>query len=208
MPLLRITNGFDKMSDANLEVKANSIYTSLLANALTYFPNPSPTLPALKTFIDDFSAALFKAKTGSLLDKALKNEKKANLISALHEEGAYVLLASAGNTVIAQASGYTIAKVPTPKPPVGPATNQQLENGPNSGDMKYSFDPTPGSKAFVYQSTPDPLTENSVWASQGGTARKTMFTGLEPGKKYWFRVMSIGKNGQTVYSDPVSKIVQ
>ena len=41
--ILRITNGFDRLSDANLEVKANTIVTAMTGN--TYFPTPNPDLP-------------------------------------------------------------------------------------------------------------------------------------------------------------------
>jgi len=41
-----------------------------------------------------------------------------------------------------------------------------------------------------------------------GTQRRYLFSGLESGKRYWVRVAAIGIEGQTVYSDPLSRLVQ
>ncbi len=206
MPLLRITNGFDKLNDADLEAKANHIYASMNGN--TIFPTPTPTLTVFQTAIDDYSDALAKAESGSAYDKAAKNQKRLELIDILHQLGAYVLFASGGLELNAISSGFSIAKNPTPSPAVTPAGNQKLVEGPNAGQLKYSFDKVPGARSYVYEYTPDPITGASTWKSQGGTTRKTVFTGLESGKRYWCRVMAIGKGGQGVYSEPVSKIVQ
>ena len=36
---------------------------------------------------------------------------------------------------------------------------------------------------------------------------KFEFTGLEQGKKYWFRVAAVGSNGQLVYSTEMAQYV-
>lgn len=206
MPLLRITNGFDKLSDANLETRAGAILSAMTANVS--FPTPSPTLVVVQTATTDFAIALAKAKTGSEYDKAFKNSKREELITLLHSLGNYVLFTANGDELIAKSSGYGIAKTPAPAPEVTPATNQKLEDGQNAGELKYSFDKVPGAKSYMYQYTPDPITESSVWQSVPGTIRKALFTGLQSGKKYWCRVFTVGTGGQGVYSEPVSRVVQ
>lgn len=206
MNVLRITNGFDKLSDAALEVRTNSILSSVAGNE--FFPEPVPDLETIQTTITNFSNALAKAKNGSLYEKAFKNQKREELIEVMHSLGTYVLFTADGDTLVAKSSGFSIAKEPAPAPEVAAATNQKLEDGPNMGDLRYSFDKVPGARSYVYQYTPDPLTGNSTWQSQVGTVRKVNFSNLESGKKYWCRVMAIGINGQGVYSEPVSRIVQ
>ncbi|HEY8688768.1 MAG TPA: fibronectin type III domain-containing protein [Chitinophagaceae bacterium] len=88
------------------------------------------------------------------------------------------------------------------------SANQQLQDGENSGELIYSFDRVPGAKSYIYQCTPEPLSDNSNWQSQTGTVKKVSFTDLDVSKRYWCRVVAIGINGQGVYSDPVSRIVQ
>jgi len=206
MILLRITNGFDRLSDNDLEVKANSIISALTGNA--DFPNPTPTLAQMQAAVDAYTDALAKAKTGSQYEKAFKNQKRAELIGLLHRLGNYVLFTANGDALKAKSSGFNIAKGPSPSPEVTAATNQKLEDGANPGELNYSFDRVPGARSYVYQYTTDPLTNDSVWKNQVGTVRKIVLTGLESGKKYWCRVMAIGINGQGIYSEPVSRLVQ
>ncbi|MGH2564794.1 MAG: fibronectin type III domain-containing protein, partial [Ginsengibacter sp.] len=126
----------------------------------------------------------------------------------LHALGNYVLFTSEGDTVAAVSSGFTIAKQPTTSPELVAAANQKLDDGANAGELDFSFDKVAYAKSYMYQYTPDPLTENSDWESQVGTVRKVSFSNLESGKKYWCRVMAIGINGQGVYSEPISRIAQ
>lgn len=203
---LRITNGFDKLSDADLEVRSNNIASMMTGNP--NFTTPVPSLITLQDSIEEFTEALAKAKTGSSLDKAVKNQARQDLIEVLHALSTYVLFTSEGDTVTALSSGFTIAKQPTTSPELVPAENQKLNDGANTGELDYSFDKVANAKSYMYQYTPDPLTENSDWQSLVGTVRKVSFTNLESGKKYWCRVMAIGINGQGVYSEPISRIVQ
>jgi hypothetical protein len=82
---LRITNGFNKLTDAVLETRANNIVSSMTANP--NFATPTPTLAAMQTAIDNFSDALAKAQTGSQYDKAFKTQKRGELIKLLHSLG-------------------------------------------------------------------------------------------------------------------------
>lgn len=207
MTVLRITNGFDKMSDPDLELKARSILNAMTSNSS--FPTSTPTLATVQAAINDYSDALAIAQTGSVYDKALKNQKKEALVVLLHNLANYVLFTAAGNELIARSSGFTIAKSErTPAPAVVPARGQVLSDGPNPGDLDYNFKRVPGATGYVYQLTLDPITENSVWESKAGTVRKVRFTGLPRGQRVWCRVMTIGRRGQAVYSEPVSRIVQ
>jgi hypothetical protein len=139
---------------------------------------------------------------------AIKNQRRDELIEQLHLMGNYVLYTCAGDRVMAISSGYSIAKTPSPAPEVTKAENQKLDEGINSGQLSYSFEKVPGARSYVYQATQEPLTENSMWSSEMGTKRRFLFSGLESGKRYWVRVAAVGIGGQTVYSDPLSRIVQ
>jgi hypothetical protein len=203
MENLRITNGFDRLSDANLQVRANQIIGDLTGNFST-----APGLPALTTAKDVFVTALSAAKDGGKVQVAIKNQRRDELIEQLHLMGNYVLYTCAGDRVMAISSGYSIAKTPSPAPEVTKAENQKLDEGINSGQLSYSFEKVPGARSYVYQATQEPLTENSMWSSEMGTKRRFLFSGLESGKRYWVRVAAVGIGGQTVYSDPLSRIVQ
>lgn len=195
------------MSDAKLEARANAIKTALTGNPS--FPTPDPGLAEFQTAINDFSTAAAKAEKGSQNDKDVKNQLREALIVILHSLGNYVLFTANGDIVVARSSGFTVAKQGrTPAPAVMPATGQELSDGPNAGELDLRFKRVPGAKSYVYQTTPEPLTEASLWYNQAGTASKTRFAGLQSGKRYWCRVMAIGTGGQTVYSEPLSRVVQ
>lgn len=206
MPLLRITNGFDRLSDSDLEARTNSLIASITGNA--NFPTPTPTLAVVQAASDAFTSALAVAQTGSPYEKAVKNEKRTELIDLLHSMSNYVLFTANGDVLKAKSSGFTIAKEPTPAPALTAATNQRLQDGQNTGMLEYSFSKVPGARSYVYQCTPDPITENSKWESETGTISKALFSGLEIGRRYWCRVTAIGTKSQGVTSVPVSRIVQ
>jgi hypothetical protein len=206
MLLLRIVNGVNRLNDDSLEARASQILLAMTGNA--NFPTPSPTLTVLQTAISDFSIALSKAKAGSDYDKAVKNSKREALIVLIHSLSNYVLFTANGDELVAKSSGFTIAKAPSSGPLVTAATNQKLEDGQNPGELKFSFDKVPGATGYIYGHTPDPITPSSIWKTLPGTTRKTVFTGLESGERYWCRVMAIGKGGQGVYSEPISRVVQ
>lgn len=207
MKQLRITNSFAKMADAKLSARGREIQEGIESHP-EYFPTPSPTKAVYQTSFDNFNEAAAKAVNGSSYEKAIRDQKKDGFVEVLHSLANYVLFTANGDVAIAEASKFSIAKEPKPAPELTPAANQMVENGPNSGEVKFSFDKVPGARSYVYQCTEHPLTEGSVWTNEVGTISKKLFSGLISAKKYWFRVMAIGINGQGVYSEPVSRISQ
>lgn len=203
METLKVINGFNRLSGANLLARASQIITDLALNFST-----APGLADLTAARDIFASALSYAKDGSTYDKAFKNQKKEELVAQLHLMGYYVMLTAAGNRALAVSSGFTFAKEPQPAPAVTKPENLQLENGLNAGELKLSFDKVPGARSYMYQFTPDPLGSSNTWSSETGTVRKAALTGLQSGARYWCRVAALGIDGQAVYSDPVSRLVQ
>jgi hypothetical protein len=203
---LRITNGYDGISDAKLITKATNIWTAMTASP--YFTTPVPALADLKDTIDAFATAVSEAETGNNYQKAVKNQIGEQLIEMLHSLGNYVLFTANGDFIVAQSSGFSIAKTPSPRPPVGAPASQKLEDGASAGELQFSFETVKGARGYAYQYTQDPITENSAWQTVVGTSRKVVFAGLEVGKKYWCRVIVIGSRGQGVTSNAISRVVQ
>jgi len=156
METLRITNGFQRLSDANLKIRTNEIIAGITANFAT-----APGLAALVTANGNFTDALSDAINGGKYEKALKNQYRTELIEQLHLMANYVLYTCAGDKPKAISSGFTIAKTPSPAPEVSKAENQKLDTGANAGELKYSFEKVPGARSYVYQVTQEPLTETS-----------------------------------------------
>lgn len=208
MTVLRITNGFTKLSDPNLISRANSIQQAMVGNL--NFSSPTPTLAALQTAINDLVTALSDADNGGNYDKAVKNQKRNALIDILHNLGAYVLFTSSGLPdpfLAAKSSAFHVAKTGSPIL-LGAIENLQLKDGMNPGELNISFNAVTGSKAFVCQYSDDPTLAESSWRTEVGTSRKFTLSGLEIGKKYFVRIIAIGANDQKVISDVASRLVQ
>lgn len=203
---VRITNGFSKLSDANLLAKAVGIQTAMTGN--TNFPTPNPTLAQLATAISDFQAAMGAADSGDRNDIADKNAKKTALITVLNNLGSYVVYTVQGDLDKAKTSAFDFVKPSTPSLPLGKPSNLVLQDGLNAGEVLTTFDKAESARNYLCQTTPDPLTEQSVWQSQNSTVTKVLITGLPSGQKVWFRIAALGIDGQLVYSDVVSRVVQ
>jgi hypothetical protein len=126
----------------------------------------------------------------------------------LHSLGYYVLYTANGDEIIAQSSGFAIARSKSPRPAPARPENVRLLDGPNAGELKLRFGRPQGAVSFVYEITEHPLTPDSIWARKTGTQCKTFFTGLQSSKRYVSRVVVVGINGQQAVSDPVSRVAQ
>lgn len=205
MRLFKITNGFDQMIDALLLVRAKNIRAGV-ANHADYFPSPSPSMNAIDDSITAFTAALLAAEGGNRLKVAEKAAARQTLITNLHLLGNYVLYRAEGNEVIAKSSNFNISRQPTPRPSLTVPQGLALSNGLNKGELKLKFKRVAGATAYLYEITPSPVTEDSVWDSSMNTVSKKMFAGLESGKEYNCRVAAIGIKEQVIYSEAVSRI--
>jgi hypothetical protein len=206
MPLLRITNGFERLSDANLLLKAKSIIFSMTDNE--FFPDPDPSLAVMQAGADGFASGLSTAVEGGRLEKSLKNEKRQQLIDLLHSLSNYVLFKADGNELAAITSGFTIGKAYSRSGDMVKAVNLKLTDGPNAGELVFSFSKVKGSKSYIYYYAPVSDNGDEVWESLTGTVSKVTLRGLKSCTRYKCKVMAIGVRGQKTISDVVSRVVQ
>jgi hypothetical protein len=205
MSKIRITNDFEHLSDANLQVKASSIIDSLKDNP--HFPDPKPDLAAVTEALEAFSNALTTAQAGNHADIAIKNQKREELLDKLRRLGEYVVFTAAGDTVKAASTNYSFARDYGGPVEISRPENLVVEDGDNSGDLRLRFNRVKGARSYVYQYTLDPISENSVWENKVGTVSQATFSNLQKGKRYWCRVGAVG-NAETIFSEPVSRLVQ
>jgi hypothetical protein len=201
----KIKTGFQRLSDAKLLTKSLDIYTSMNGNL--NFLTPVPTMADVNGSILAFQAALTSAAARERTQVILKNHARASLITMLKELANYVTFTANGDAGILSGSGFDMRKVPEPVYVPKPS-KILVTDGLNSGELTVSVSKPRGARSFVHQYTPDPLTASSIWVSIPSTSKTYTFTGLEKAKNYWCRVGIVGSNGQLVYSDPVSRVVQ
>jgi hypothetical protein len=197
-------NGFARLSDADLCLKAGTILASITGNS--YFPSPSPTVADLKETINSYSLAVQKAQDKSLQQIAEKNALKEKLIEQLHGLSNYVLYCAAGDVAIAMGSGFAISKPRQSRPALTEPEGLVLFNSVNRGELVLKLKRVANVQSYRYEITPHPATPDSSWKTNVSTISKNTFGGLVSGREYCCRVAAIGIKEQVVYSETVSRI--
>lgn len=182
--------------------KARDI-TGKMAGNLS-FPAPVPTLPSVIQLTDDLETAYIAALNGGKDKKALMRAKQRELQSAVSTLAAYVQTTSSGNETIILSSGFGVCQQ---RQPVSiPVTPQNVKVLPavKEGELEIVWTRVPTAKSYVVQFVKDPLTEQGFAPVDFVTRASVVIMGLEPGVKYWFRVMAINSKGKSAWSVPCS----
>jgi hypothetical protein len=138
---------------------------------------------------------------------AAKNSKKAVLIGMLDELADYVTTTSKGDSTTLLSSGFDIAGIKTEGQELEPVDKVTVVvKAPGQATVRVKR--VIGAKMYIHQCTADPVTPESVWISETTTERENTFTNLKSVARYWFRVIVLGRGKQTVYSSPVSKVIE
>jgi hypothetical protein len=170
------------------------------------FPTPVPPVPAVQQMAKDFSDALNLSADGSRLNIALKNQKRAILVDALHQWSRYVLFTANGDVATAVTSGFQIAKTPSPAPPISKPETPTIEAGVNPGELMSSVKAVLGAVTYLHQYATEEEMAQGNWQSVPCSKSLCLLTGLASGTKYYCRIAVVGRKGQLVYSDVVARI--
>lgn len=197
--MLRIANGFTRLSDALLYTRGSQIQEGMTDNV--NFVKPKPTLAELQGALAAFNDALMKCKSGDRLEIAIKNQKRQQLIDLLHLLGDYVLFQSNGDAVIAVSSGFRIAKSPAPRPPLQKPAFYTVENGINPNELISKGPRVPNSVSYNHQYADDEQMAASLWQSVPNSKSTCVLTNMSSGVFYNCRLEVLGVKGQVVYSD-------
>jgi hypothetical protein len=205
MAFLIIVNGWNQIEPPDLIAELRFVIQKMVGNS--NFSTPNPPLATITTLVNDYEQLAGEAEDGGSFDKAERDSKAQELISAMHVLSAYVLMTANGSALVVESSGLKLSKTPSPSPSIEKPAGLQLTDGVNIGELLLKFTKVKGSKSYMYQISLDP-TDPAKWVTYYGTIRQNLFTGLESGKKYYVRVVAVGTDSQVVYSDVVSRIAQ
>lgn len=206
MAILKVLIGFSELRDDDLDTKAANIVKSMTGN--TNYTTPVPTLAVVQTTLTAYETALTAAQNGTPDKTAFKDQKRRDLEAVLKQLGTYVQLNCKNDLSILLSSGFEANKPATRVGVLPKCENMKVENGPNSGTIKVSVDKMKGARSYRYETTPAPVTGQSVWNVNVGTASKFTIDGLISGQQYGFRVAGVGADPTIVYSDVITKFVQ
>jgi hypothetical protein len=170
------------------------------------FPNPPAALGKLKEVLPEFQTALVKAQGRDKEMVSIKNDKKAILRALLAELAEYVTTTCNGDRTLILSSGFDVTEERSSRPAPSVET-LEVELG-LPGEATTRIRNIGGAKAYVHQYTTEMPGPNTAWIGEGSSHRYYTFRGLSSDKRYWFRVVAIGSNGQRAYSPVVSRAIQ
>lgn len=171
----------------------------------TQFPNPTPLLAIIEKALEEYIVALSNAGSRDREKVAIKDGKRATLRQLLTELAYYVTQTCKGDKAMLLGSGFDL-NAEKSNPQKGPL-KLHVELG-MPGKVTTRVKKVSGAKAYVHQYTADPLTPQSVWISETSLNAEYTFSGLASASRVWLRVVVINKDGESIYWDPVLRIVQ
>lgn len=201
----RINTAYKRSSDGYVQKLCDRVNESLKDNPK--FPEANERRTKLEQVAGEFRTAVSIAGRSDRTLSSAKNDKKAELIAILNDIAAYVITTSNGDKTMLLSSGFDIIGLKSESQELTPITALIVTIG-DPGQATTKVTKVTGAKSYVHQYTQDPITPESVWVSETVTDRQHTFNGLQSVTRYWFRVIAIGKGRQSVYSPPVSRVIQ
>jgi hypothetical protein len=198
-----LISSFIYCRDGELIKITRRILDSMKQNA--NFPNAGPLLEAIEKALEEYSAALSAAGGRDRVLASIKDDKKAILQALLKELAYYVTQTAKGDKSLLLASGFDINADKSTSEKMAPKLEVKLDI---AGQVTTSIRKVSGAKAYVHQYTADPLSPESVWIGETSLKSEHTFTGFGSATKIWLRIIVIDKSGQSIYWEPVVRIVQ
>lgn len=199
--------GFSQDADSAVSAKAALIHTSLTTPpGITYFPVTKPTMAVFKTEIDAYQSALSSENTNA--NVALRKAKRESVILMLQKLAADLELTADGDLVKLAATGFEFKGKPARSSgPLPPPQNLRVKTTGITGEALAKVAAVALASGYEAQFTLDPM--GGVWTSINSVtdSQKILFTSLQRGKDYFFRVRALGANGPSGWSDVATMMV-
>jgi hypothetical protein len=201
MPFFRISLGFLKLPDMDLDDFASNVVAKLTANSALFTGLPV-TVASLTSAQGAYHASLSTSKGAGKAATADKSAKRATLEGLLRQNALFIQGISGLTVVNANLSGYEVivagphAPVPVDKPEISEVTNVA------SGKLGIKVKAPAGYKALEFRVTVG--AGAPVLAGTFPSTRNVVLEGLTPGTLYAIQVRAVfGSNRHSEWSDPV-----
>ena len=184
-----------------------ALFTDKVATILEWLKNnpkyttPSPTLTVVQTAFDAYKVATADAAQGGVENTAVRDARRAELVSLLRQLANYVSATANGDLETLISSGFPIQK--TNRTPIGPLPAPDapvVKQGPNTGSMTAIISPVYG--AFIYNWRLALASAPTVYLQTAQTTgARVTFEGLTAGQIYNVEVNVVGAAGTSDWSD-------
>jgi hypothetical protein len=172
-----------------------------------YFPTLPPEYSELKEAVPEYDSSLANAKGRDKFKVSLKDDQKANVLRLLVALADYVTIAAKGDKSMLLSSGFDVTGIIVNETPELAIEKLVVELGEH-GEATTRITKATAAVAFVHEYATEMPGPSTAWVSEGTSQSDYTFKGLSSDKRYWFRVVAIGKNGTRIYSAVVSKVIQ
>lgn len=196
---------FNKVSQQDIGAICKQVLDGMGENP--YYPTLPEEYNELKTAYPEYINSLSDASNRDKVKVSIKNDIKANVLRILMVLVEYVTITAKGDRTKLLSSGFPITGTTIRVVPEL-AIEQLVVYLGEHGEATTRITKATAAIAFVHEYATEAPTAATAWTSEGTSQDTYTFQGLSSDKRYWFRVVAIGKNGQRVYSAVVSKVIQ
>lgn len=195
--------------------RVQDIITAMTGNANFTTPNPPlATVQLQLTATETAFTAYDNAKSDCRVKLDERTAELENLMGLLTQLATYVDHQANGDPAIINSSGMEVRASNQPVGELPPPAALSAESTDLEGAVRLSWPSVPDAKNYTLQRHADPLpapgagSNGWVWVANPSKLAFTV-TGLESGKRHWFRVAANGGvTGQSAWSNPTGRIPQ
>lgn len=170
------------------------------------YATPPEALAELEKLLPELEEALERAKTRDKHWVAIKNNKKAIALALLQVLAEYVLAISKGDRALILSSGFEAVEDTNGSEKTSIELLEVILNAPGEATLRVKN--PKGVVSYIHQYTTEVPGPDTMWHYAGSTKGEYTFTGLATDKRYWFRVIAVGRKGQQAFSPVVSRSIQ
>ena len=197
----KIKLGLAGLNASKLMNKVTVIVTKMTGNV--NFPDPTPSLADLTTANEALSAANTAASSGDRDAILLRNNQEQVVANMLRTLASYITMVSNGDGAIIQSSGFELQNLPEPQPNLTRPADVKSVRGQQAGEVEVSWKSVQGAMSYLVEmTTGEPSDPASVWTTVAITTKvKAIFSNLDIGNFYYYRVRALGRNNESSWSD-------
>ncbi|WP_216847263.1 hypothetical protein [Pedobacter boryungensis] len=206
MKIAKLIIDYSKLSDANLNQRAQNVLDALTGNA--NFPITTPTLMAFNKTLSTYNTHLAKAANGDRELIALKNQTKLALTLAMRQLALDISTQANGDKAKLLSSGFDMGSTGEASAPLENPREFTISDGANPGELIFSCKGVKNVLSYIFQYSEEMPTADTPWKIQPNSSRQFTFVGLKSGARIYGRITAVGRRGQKAESDIISRVVQ
>jgi len=196
----KISLSFAELSDTELDNFAQGVIDALTGNAT--YPTPPVTLANLQAAVDDYTAKMAAAQTGSRADRAARNNSRQVLVEMLRKVATYVQLMCNNDPALLLTSGFEMQSTNRASVELEKPQALRIKNGV-AAQLVARVDAVRNANTYEARAK----TDDGDWLPSifSGSSRRIVFSNLTSGKVYTIQVRALGgSTGHSDWSDPSS----